>query len=507
MSFNSLQFAIFLPIVFILYWLMPTKYKWVFLLTASYYFYMCLDIKYVFFLLFSTAVTYFSAIIIANCKKNSTRRGILAAGSVFVLGMLAVLKYFNFFSSSITYVLNSFELHLSPLTISLILPVGISFYTFQTLGYLIDVYRGKIPVERHFGKYALFVSFFPQIMSGPIGRAGSLIPQLDGRQHFEYDKAMYGLKLMAWGFFKKLVIADTAGTYVDMIYGNLEGYQGFTLLVTAVLYSLQIYCDFSGYTDIAIGTAKLLGIDLMTNFRSPYFSATVKEFWSRWHISLSTWLRDYLYIPLGGNRKGKLRQQLNIMITFLISGLWHGPNWTFVLWGALHGLAQIFENLVLRNSRKDSSAGSKTTSEGKEPLPTGQKPSSDRKITLHWILSVCGVFVFCTCAWVFFRADSLADAVYVFRYIFAGVSSPTKYILDAQYYLGIEKAGFFSLAAAVCLLFVYDFANRNRDVIYVISGWKKWIQGIFYIALVTAIVIAGAYGPSYSAADFIYFKF
>jgi len=271
-----------------------------------------------------------------------------------------------------------------------------------------------------------------------------------------------------------------------MVYGGLEGYRGFTILTVVLFYSLQIYCDFSGYTDIAIGTAKLFGIDLMTNFRSPYFSASVKEFWSRWHISLSSWLRDYIYIPLGGNRKGKFRQQINIMITFFISGLWHGANWTFVVWGGLHGLAQVFENVFLKDKTKES---------------------ADGKITLHWILSVLAVFVFCSCAWVFFRANSFADAIFVFRNMFSGISNPYKYILDAQDYLGISRNGFFSLAYAICLLFAYDFFNRNKDLISIISGWKKWKQGIIYIVLVVSIFIIGAYGPSYSAADFIYFKF
>jgi len=486
MSFNSWQFAVFLPVVFILYWVFPSKYKWVLLLAASYYFYLCLDFKYVAFLVISTAVTYIGAVFMEKCKNKNTKKKILTAGIIVVAGLLASLKYFNFFSSNITGILNIFALHLSPLTITLILPIGISFYTFQTIGYLIDVYRGKIPAEHHFGKYALFVSFFPQIMSGPIGRADSLLPQLDAPQHFSYDKAMYGLKQIAWGYFKKLAIADVLGNSVDMVYGGLEGYRGFTILTVVLFYSLQIYCDFSGYTDIAIGTAKLFGIDLMTNFRSPYFSASVKEFWSRWHISLSSWLRDYIYIPLGGNRKGKFRQQINIMITFFISGLWHGANWTFVVWGGLHGLAQVFENVFLKDKTKES---------------------ADGKITLHWILSVLAVFVFCSCAWVFFRANSFADAIFVFRNMFSGISNPYKYILDAQDYLGISRNGFFSLAYAICLLFAYDFFNRNKDLISIISGWKKWKQGIIYIVLVVSIFIIGAYGPSYSAADFIYFKF
>lgn len=343
MLFNSYAFAIFLPIVFIIYWILPHKFRWVLMLSASYYFYMSWNAKYIFLIFFTTVISYIAARLLENEESKKKKKIILALTALVCLGVLFFFKYFNFVSKSVADVLGLFAIRMSPITLKLLLPVGISFYTFQTMSYVIDVYKGEVQAEHHFGYYATFISFFPQLVAGPIERTGNLLPQIKEEHKFDYNQATYGLKLMAWGFFKKLAIADVVSIYVDKVYADLWSCSEIDLLIAIFFFTMQIYCDFSGYSDIAVGTAKLLGIDLISNFKSPYMSLSVKEFWSRWHISLSSWFRDYVYIPLGGNRVSKLRNYFNLLITFLVSGLWHGANWTYVIWGGIHGIAQIAE--------------------------------------------------------------------------------------------------------------------------------------------------------------------
>lgn len=333
MLFNSLSYAIFFPIVFVIYWAIPQKFKWVLLLVSSYYFYMSWKPSYVVLILATTFVSWLGAMLIERFAGKRTRKLILAGVLFVCLGILFVFKYFNFFMDSLDSLLSVFAINFHPITLKLMLPVGISFYTFQTLSYVIDVYRGDAQPEKNFGIYATFISFFPQLVAGPIERTSNLLPQIKSRKKFDSYEAFYGMKLMAWGYFKKLAIADLIAEYVDKVYASLTGYSGAGFIMAIFLFTIQIYCDFSGYSDIAIGTAKMLGIGLMKNFESPYFSSSVKEFWSRWHISLSTWFKDYLYIPLGGNRCSKIRNSFNLLVTFLVSGLWHGANLTFVMWG------------------------------------------------------------------------------------------------------------------------------------------------------------------------------
>lgn len=349
MLFNSFTYAIFLPVVFAVYWALPHRYRWMLLLAASYYFYMSWNVKYTLLILATTVVSYTTGRLLSG-EKNPIRRKFFLLGALAIcLGLLIYFKYFVFLGNSVIAVLNGFALRLHPITLKIVLPVGISFYTFQTLSYVLDVYRGRIEPERHFGIYATFVSFFPQLVAGPIERTENLLPQIRSRKQFDYDQATYGLKLMAWGFFKKLAIADVIAQYVDLTYSALPSRTSLDLAIAIFFFTVQIYCDFSGYSDIAIGSAKLLGINLMANFKSPYFSKRIREFWNRWHISLSTWFRDYVYIPLGGNRCSTLRANLNLMVTFLISGLWHGANWTYVIWGGINGAAQIVEKIYFRN--------------------------------------------------------------------------------------------------------------------------------------------------------------
>ena len=333
MTFISLEFVIFLIIVFTIYWKIKASYRWMLLFISSYYFYMCWNVEYVGLIFITTYISYICAIKVEKSQSVKEKKRWLFLCLVICLGILFLFKYFNFCFLSISKILGAMSITLHPMTLNLLLPVGISFYTFQTVGYVLDVYRGTIPAERHFGIYATFISFFPQLVAGPIERTVNLLPQIKEDRVFDYSLAVVGLRQMLLGCFKKVVIADNLAIYVDMVYNNLPVYDGGALLFAAVFFSFQIYCDFSGYSDIAIGCAKLFGIKLMTNFDRPYLAMSVKEFWSRWHISLSTWFRDYLYIPLGGNRCGKLCHKINILITFLASGLWHGADWTFVFWG------------------------------------------------------------------------------------------------------------------------------------------------------------------------------
>ena len=471
MLFNSLGFAVFLPIVFVIYWLLPHKYRWFLLLVSSYYFYMSWNPNYIVLILSATIVSYLAGRLLEISSKPKVRKAILASAVGICLSLLFFFKYFNFFSESLTRLLGLFSIKLHPVTVKVLLPVGISFYTFQTLSYVIDVYRGKVKPEHHFGIYATFVSFFPQLVSGPIERTENLLPQISSEKTFRYDQAAYGLKLMAWGFFKKLAIADVLGPLADQVYANLTGCSTLDLLAAVLCFSLQIYCDFSGYSDIAIGSAKLLGIDLMTNFRSPYFSTSIREFWSRWHISLSTWFRDYVYIPLGGNRRGNWKTCRNLMITFLVSGLWHGANWTFVVWGGMHGLAQVLEKLFDKGKRK---------------LPA---------------LRCLGVFLFCCITWVFFRAESFSDAFCLFRSLGWGLAGDGCWQFRV---LQINLPLLVQAAVSVALLGVFDSCSLKTDVIAWVSRRNPVVKWGIYLLLIWLIL---CFMPVTGSSEFVYFQF
>ena len=336
MLFNSFEYAIFLIIIFMIYWLSPKKFRCTVLMVSSFVFYGFWSIKY--FLLFFSEIftTYLIGVILSSRKikqKKFRQQIFLFLGIGISVSVLILFKYYDFLVSILNSILQSYKNAKTFGLLNLILPVGISFYTFQCIGYMVDVYRGKVKVEKNFIQYAAFISFFPQLVAGPIERAEYLLPQIKTRHIFSYSQAVYGLKLMAWGYFKKIIIADTLAITVDKMWADMRSFAGLPLIIGAFFFSIQIYCDFSGYSDIARGSAKLLGIELSENFKSPYLSQSVKEFWGRWHISLSSWLRDYVYIPLGGNRKGDIRYIRNIMVTFFISGLWHGADWTFLAWG------------------------------------------------------------------------------------------------------------------------------------------------------------------------------
>ena len=357
MLFNSMAYGIFLPIVFTIYWLLPNKYRWILLLISSYYFYMSWNPKYIVLIFGTTFVSYLAGRLIEHYESKKAKKAVLVGALVICLGVLGIFKYFNFFVDSFVAILSKFAIQLHPVTLRLLLPVGISFYTFQTIGYMVDVYRGKVPAEKHFGIYATFISFFPQLVAGPIERTSNLLPQIMKEKKFDYEEASYGLKLMAWGFFKKLVLADGLAVFVDAAYREMERATGLDWLVVFFFFQIQVYCDFSGYSDIAIGTAKLFDIKLMKNFNSPFFSTSVREMWARWHISLGTWFRDYVYVPLGGSRCSKARRDFNLITTFLLSGLWHGAKWNCVIWGGLNGLVQVLEERIFGKDRKQGKLG------------------------------------------------------------------------------------------------------------------------------------------------------
>lgn len=478
MQFNSLSFAIFLPIVFIIYWNIPQKFRWILLLIASYYFYMSWNPKYVVLILFTTFVSYITAINIEKSKTKKTKKIHMITAVILCLSVLFVFKYYNFAIDSISSFMKMFSINLSSSTLKLLLPVGISFYTFQTLSYVIDVYRGEISAEKNFGIYATFVSFFPQLVAGPIEKASNLLPQINSEKKFDYENAMYGMRLMLWGFFKKIVVADTLAKYVDKVYSDVGRYKGIDLAFAILFFTIQIYCDFSGYSDIAIGTARLMGIKLMTNFKSPYFSTSIKEFWGRWHISLSQWFKNYVYIPLGGNRCSKPRHYFNLILTFLASGLWHGANWTFVVWGGMHGFVQIIEDIF------------------KKPL-TLVKSKKIPKIIL-------GLFIFgiCNVGWVFFRADTFADAFYVLKYFTYGIAKPLQYYHNT---IGLNHMRYFGIFSSVLIVFLYDYISLKKDVIELFNKLPLAIKLITQYALIILILWISI--DNLGSNSFVYFQF
>lgn len=479
MLFNSFAYAIFLPIVFILYWVLPNGKRWILLLISSYYFYMSWNPKYLVLILLTTAVSYIAAILIDGQESILIKNRILTACALVCLGTLFVFKYFNFFSESLNAIFIFFSIPLNPVLLNVLLPVGISFYTFQTLSYVIDVYRGKVKAERHFGYYAVFISFFPQLVAGPIERTDRLLPQIKKEHHFNYENATYGLKLMAWGYFKKIVIADTISPYLNTIFSNPQKYTGFVLCLAIFFFAFQLYCDFSGYSDIAIGTAKLFDIKLMKNFASPFFSQSLSEYWSRWHISLSSWFRDYIYFPLGGSRKGNFFYVINIMITFLASGLWHGASWNYVVWGAANGVILICEKFFI--------------------------PFRDVKSKgiVRWIRFAVSFLIFGSLV-VFFANRSIANAIYFFQHFFDGIADPHTYFKYGFESLGMGTMGLIKILLMILLLCVFDYVSLTKDVIQEISSQKSFIRWTMYITLGLIIIFFSQKGI---AAEFVYFQF
>lgn len=479
MLFNSLSYALFLPVVFVLYWLIPHKYRWILLLASSYYFYMSWNPKYVVLIAFTTLVSYACGIVLHRAKTTSKKRICLLIALFSCLGVLFFFKYFNFATQSISNLLGMFSISVHPMTVRFLLPVGISFYTFQTLSYVIDIYRGQIEPEYNLGVYATYISFFPQLIAGPIERAGNLLPQIKSEKSFNYGNAVCGARMILWGLFKKVAVADTISVYVDNAYQNVSRCSGIDCILAIFFFTIQIYCDFSGYSDIAIGSAKLLGIDLVTNFKSPYFALSVKEFWSRWHISLSSWFKDYIYIPLGGSRCSKWKNYRNILITFLVSGLWHGASWTFVFWGGIHGLAQIIEKAFdLQRIRRNR---------------------------IGKILSRILVFIFCNYAWVFFRAESFHDALVIIYHSFSSLSDISSYLHTN---IGLNAKEIFISLGMIGIVAVYDLYSHNHDIISGINGFSKVKKAVCVIAeYVLIVIMIYSLEHGVNTNQFVYFQF
>lgn len=484
MTFNSWEFLVFYPIVAALYFLLPKKLKWPMLLIASYYFYMCYQAELVFLIFGTTLVSWIASNIIAKSDSTATRRTCLALTLVACLGVLFFYKYFNFLSGSVSGLVELFGGEAPRVVLDLVLPVGISFYTFQTLSYVIDVYRKEIEPERNFFFYALYVSFFPQLVAGPIERPGNLIPQLKEPKRPSVDNAVKGGKHMIVGFFKKICVADVLAIYVNAIYNNVGEATALGVVLATLLFAVQIYCDFSGYTDIAIGCARVMGIRLMKNFDHPYMSTSIKEFWQRWHISLSGWFRDYLYIPLGGSRCAKWRHLCNLFIVFLVSGLWHGAAWTYVIWGAIHGVYQIIGNLTIKPRNRVLRAIG---------LPESSAPVRIGRRVITFAL-VCF-------AWLFFRANSVSDAFALIGTVIHGSWSigGTVNAMGITPVMMIVSALSFLTLLMIDRMLKYEDGADGSDILVSRGGFIYYVWMIMFI---WAVALSND-----MTSQFIYFQF
>jgi alginate O-acetyltransferase complex protein AlgI len=475
MIFNSVQFILFFGVVYILYWVVGCKnrvYQNALLLFSSWIFYSCWDYRFLFLLFFSTCLDYFSGHMIHNAKNFGLKKFWLVASLMINIGFLCFFKYFNFFVNSMSKFLHVFGLETNVELLNIILPVGISFYTFHGVSYIVDIYKGRIKAEKNFIDYSLFVSYFPLLVAGPIERATHLLPQLKVRRVFSYEKSVDGLRLILWGLVKKVIIADQCAHYVDLIYGGDNLLNGSTWLVGSVLFAFQIYGDFSGYTDMALGISKLLGIDLITNFSFPYFSKNISEFWARWHISLSSWFRDYLYIPLGGNRKGLIKTLRNTFVVFLVSGFWHGANWTFILWGLYH--AVLITPLVL--FFKDF--------EWKFDNHLFHKAFSTISILTTFFLVVIG--------WVLFRSININQSFVIYSSIFSKTFFQKPSVLPIELFL------------TLILFILIEWLAKDEDNVlrYFLRIKNVPARWLIYMFLCTLI-----FYYSGSKNEFIYFQF
>lgn len=497
MEFNSINFMIFFPVVLALYFVIPKALRQIWLLAASYYFYMSWNARYALLIAASTLITYVSGIAIERYRdsgRTGRRLTVLFSCLGINLGILLFFKYGSFLIASLDRGLELLHIGSVDQRFYFLLPVGISFYTFQALGYTIDVYRGDVRAETNLIRYALFVSFFPQLVAGPIERSKNLLSQMQNIAEIKLWNARRvtsGTILMIWGFFVKMVIADRAAVLVNTVFDNYRMYGSTELVLAAVFFALQIYCDFGSYSLIAIGAAKIMGFELMENFNTPYFACSIRDFWSRWHISLSTWFRDYLYIPLGGNRRGRVRKSVNIMIVFLASGLWHGADWSYVVWGGIHGAYQVigdylasFREKCIRKLRVNTACFS-------------------------WkFLQTAVTFVLVVFAWIFFRADSIGDALQYIRRIWV---RPTPWVLfnGEIFTLGLDRPEMNILFVAICMLGLVDLVRYRKKMTLDVFLMQQnlWFRGGVMIGLVVLIFVCGKYGVGFDPQQFIYFQF
>ena len=487
MLFNSLVFFAFFIVVTTAYFAIPHRYRWMLLLASSCYFYMAFVPIYILILGFTIVVDYFAGIYIEK-SQGTTKKWLLIASLIANIGVLAFFKYYNFLNQNLTDLLYGIGYQNPIPYLSILLPIGLSFHTFQAMSYTIEVYRGNQKAERHFGIYALFVMFYPQLVAGPIERPQNLLHQFYEEHKFDYIRVTNGLKLMVWGLFKKVVIADRLAIVVNQVYDHPTDYDGMQLILATIFFSFQIFCDFSGYSDMAIGSAQVMGFKLMTNFNRPYFSKSISEFWKRWHISLSTWFRDYLYISLGGNKVVVTRWYLNLFIVFLISGLWHGANWTFVIWGALHGLYVILDVAT-------------KTIRAKINVFFGLHEKS----FLSKLLCISSTFSMVTFAWIFFRAKNVDDASYIITHLFVGFAEYLNASIFFHKLTNLGLSGIEMLVAiiSIILMELVHYRQRNMALRQRLSDLSIWQRWSLYYAVILAIIIFGVFNNS----QFIYFQF
>ncbi len=488
MLFTSITFAFFLPVIFLIYWAVPAKLRYIVLLIADIVFYMYGGPVFILLLFAVALVTYAAGRFI---EERGGMKKYLILSVVVVIGLLGFFKYADFVLDTISSICSLVSIGFSPSTLKLAMPLGISFYSFTAIGYVVDVYRGKIHAEKNILKYTAFVAFFPTVMSGPINRADDILPFINEPPAFDYDEASTGLRQMLWGFFKKLIVADTLARYADFVFDNARAYFGLTLITATVFYTFQIYCDFSGYSDIAMGTAKLLGIRCRDNFKSPYYSRSDKEFWTRWHISLSSWFRDYVYIPLGGSRVSEVRHYVNLMLTMLLSGLWHGADWSFVMWGGLHGIYQVVEDFCHKHlSRKENRGKKERDIVRSVPWNIG-----------HGILT----FGMVSFAWSFFRANNTSDAIYIASHMPRGlghIAGSYIMMLNNMQLDGYKLAWILSLIA---VLMIVDFVGLKHDIFELFGKLPLVPRWIIYTALTVFVIVLTLNGGQHQ--EFIYFQF
>lgn len=495
MSFSSIEFLIFFPVVAIFYYILPHKVRWIWLLISSYYFYMSWNPKYVFLIGISTIITYISGILIDKSNQLKDKKikikikKILVFFSVFSnLSILALFKYYNFFSKSLIKIFSYINVNLNMPSFDFLLPVGISFYTFQALSYTIDVYRNDTKVEKNLFKYALFVSFFPQLLSGPIQKSKYFIHQIDERHYFDYTKVKNGLILMIWGYFQKTMVADRLAQIVNTVYNDPSNYKGFEIIIATIFFAFQLYCDFASYSNIAIGAAEVMGFRLSVNFERPYFSKSIREFWKRWHMSLTSWFMDYLYFPLGGSRCSKLRTYFNVMVVFVVSGLWHGANFTFIIWGTLHGIYYIIE-------KSFKSVGDKLLMKFK--VNTGNFGYKLFMVLINFLLV--------DFAWLFFRADSFKSATILIQNMF--YFNPSIFFNGGLYKLGLDSSNFLVAILSSFVILIVDLLQRSGNLRYKLSKQNVVFRWSLYLVSLVSILIFGVYGPGYNVQQFIYSKF
>lgn len=493
MIFNSFDFLVFFVIVTGLYFVLPHAFRWAMLLIASCIFYMYFIPWYILILFFTIIIDYFAGILIENAPPGKKKR-YLVASLIANIGVLFFFKYFNFFADNVNSIAHVLGWNYDISFLKIVLPIGLSFHTFQAMSYTIEVYRGNQAAERHFGIYSLYVMYYPQLVAGPIERPQNLLHQFHTPYKFSYEKVSSGLKQMLWGFFKKVVIADRLAEYVNPVYNSPHDYQGITILIATIFFAIQIFCDFSGYSDIALGASRIMGIELMQNFKSPYLSKSISEFWSRWHISLSTWFKDYLYIPLGGNRVSQLRNYMNLLIVFLVSGLWHGANWTYVIWGGLHGCYLVGERMI--------GVGSKN------------KVAVSRRSKFVIALRILFVFILTCIAWIFFRAKDVSTGVYILKEAVMGIphyiSNLAKpgylWLEPLMFNKNVNYEWFNFLIIILCFLILFWSHRKELETMIVnhINRKNLFVRWSFFLVLISSILVLGVF---HNSSEFIYFQF